>query len=631
MHPIEEIIPRLPVQPGVYLMKGDEGKVLYVGKAKNLRARLRSYVGPGAEAYPKVRFLMPKVKELDHIVTKTEKEALLLENTLIKRYRPRYNVNLRDDKTYLHMMVDRSHPFPRFVPVRRPQGKPGRLLFGPYSSAGAMRDTLRQIHKMYPLRTCSDREFQTRKRPCLQHQMGRCSGACAREISAEKYNDMVDQAILILQGKIDEVVRILEKEMKEASDHMRFEEAAQIRDRVRSIRLTMERQRVVGSQEEDRDVIGLYGEGGHVEISLLLIREGNLVERRGFPFSETVIPASELLRSFLLQYYSQPGRSIPAEILLPLELEDREAAEGFLSDLLGASCSLRTPKRGEKKQLISLAELNAKSLYEEHVGDDRRRLTVLLEIQKKLAMGKPPNRIECFDISNLRGEMAVGSRVVFREGLSFQNGYRRYKIRIPKGADDYGMMYEVLQRRFRKGVGEEVLPDLLLIDGGKGHLGVALKVLEDLGIQGVQAAGIAKGRRREPDRADPASGIDPFVDRVFLPGRSNPVNFAAHSKGLHLLQQVRDEAHRFAITYHRKLRSQEMARSELDGIPGIGPKRKKALLDAMGDVERIRAASLEELRAVEGMNEKAASSIWDRFHPAEGPDSSPLSEDEGAD
>jgi excinuclease ABC subunit C len=631
MHAIEDLIPRLPVQPGVYLMKGDEGKVLYVGKAKNLRARLRSYVGPGAEAYPKVRFLMQKVKELDHIVTKTEKEALLLENTLIKRYRPRYNVNLRDDKTYLHMMVDRNHPFPRFVPVRRPQAKPGRLLFGPYSSAAAMRDTLRQIHKMYPLRTCSDREFQTRKRPCLQHQMGRCSGACAREISAEKYNDMVDQAVLILQGKIDEVVRILEKEMKEASDQMRFEEAAQIRDRVRGIQLTMERQRVVGSREEDRDVIGLYEEGGYVEISLLLIREGNLVERRGFPFTETVLPAPELLRSFLLQYYSEPGRSIPAEILLPLELEDREAAEGFLSDLRQASCSLRTPQRGEKKQLISLAELNAKSLYEEQVGDDRRRLTVLQEIQKKLAMGKPPNRIECFDLSNLRGEMAVGSRVVFREGLPFRDGYRRYKIRIPKGADDYGMMCEVLQRRFRKGAGEKGLPDLLLIDGGKGHLGVALKVLEDLGIQGVHAAGIAKGRRREPDRVDPVSGIDPFADRVFLPGRSNPVNFAAHSKGLYFLQQVRDEAHRFAITYHRELRSQEMARSELDGIPGIGPKRKKALLDSMGDVERIRMASLEELRSITGMNEKAARSIWDRFHPAEGPDSAPLSEEEGAD
>jgi len=615
MHPIEELIPRLPLQPGVYLMKGDEGKVLYVGKAKNLRARLRSYVGPGAEAYPKVRFLMPKVRELDHIVTRTEKEALLLENTLIKRYRPRYNVNLRDDKTYLHMMVDRNHPFPRFVPVRRPQAKPGRLLFGPYSSASAMRDTLRQIHKMYPLRTCSDRDFQTRKRPCLQYQMGRCSGACTREISAEKYNEMVDQAVLILQGKIDEVVRILDKEMEEASENMRFEEAAQIRDRIRGIRLTMERQRVVGSQEEDRDVIGLYEEGGHVEISLLLIREGNLVERRGFPFSDTVIPAAELLRSFLLQYYSRPGRSIPPEILLPLELEDREAAEGFLSDLREASCSLRTPKRGEKKQFVSLAELNAKSLYEEQVGDDRRRFTVLQEIQKRLAMGKPPNRIECFDISNLQGEMAVGSRVVFREGLSFQDGYRRYKIRIQKGADDYGMMYEVLQRRFRKGTAEKDLPDLLLIDGGKGHLGVALKVLEDLGIQGVQAAAIAKGRRRERDRGDPASEVDPFVDRVFLPGRSNPVNFAVRSKGLHLLQQVRDEAHRFAITYHRKLRSRDMARSELDGIPGIGPKRKKALLDAMGDVERIRAASMEELRGVAGMNEKAARSILERLQP----------------
>jgi excinuclease ABC subunit C len=385
----------------------------------------------------------------------------------------------------------------------------------------------------------------------------------------------------------------------------------------------MERQRVVGTQDEDRDVIGLYEEGGHVEISLLLIRAGNLVERRGFPFSETVMPTAELLRSFLLQYYSQPGRSVPPEILLPLELGDREAVEGILGDLREASCSLRAPKRGEKKQLVSLADLNAKSLYEEHVRDDVRRLTVLHEIQKRLAMGKPPNRIECFDISNLRGELAVGSRVVFQEGLPFQEGYRKYKIRIPKGSDDYGMMYEILWRRFRKGEEQHPLPDLLLIDGGKGHLGVALKALEDLDIQEVHAAAIAKVRRRGPDRADTATEIDPFVDRIFLPGRSNPVNFPSHSKGLHLLQQVRDEAHRFAITYHRKLRSREMARSELDGIQGIGPKRKKALLDAMGDLNRIREASIEELRAIQGMNEKAARSIWHRFHPDEGSDERP--------
>jgi excinuclease ABC subunit C len=618
MHPIEEMLPNLPVQPGVYLMKGGQGKVLYVGKAKNLKARVRSYVGSGAETNPKVRFLMPKIKELDYIVTQTEKEALLLENTLIKKHRPRYNVNLRDDKTYLHILVDRNHPFPRFVPVRRPEAKPGRLIFGPYSSAAAMRDTLRQIHKMVPLRTCSDREFQTRKRPCLQHQMGRCSGACVGKSSPEKYNEMVDQAVLILQGRSEELVRILEKEMESAAADMRFEEAAQVRDRIRGIRLTMERQRVVGNQEEDRDVIGLYEEGGLAEISLLLVREGSLVERRGFPFSETVIPPPELLRSFLLQYYAQQGRSLPPEILLPMQVEDREAVEELLSDLRGGPCSLKTPKRGEKKHLVSLAQLNAKSLHEEHARDDQHRMTMLREIRRKLAMKKPPTRIECFDISNLRGQQAVGSGVVFQDGLPLRDGYRRYKIRIPKGADDYGMMYEVLQRRFKKGEDQQPLPDLLLVDGGKGHLGVALRVFKDLDIRGVQAAAIAKGRTEGKNRVDPEGVPDMLTDRVFLPGRSNPVSFPSHSKGLHLLQQVRDEAHRFAITYHRKLRSHEMARSELDGIPGIGPKRKRALLDAMGDLGRIREASIDELRRIEGMNEKAALSIWNRFHPGQG-------------
>jgi excinuclease ABC subunit C len=610
-------------------MKGGQGKVLYVGKAKNLKARVRSYVGPGAEANPKVRFLMPKVKKLDYIVTRTEKEALLLENTLIKRHRPRYNVNLRDDKTYLHILVDRNHPFPRLVPVRRPDAKPGRLIFGPYSSAVAMRDTLRQIHKMFPLRTCSDREFQTRKRPCLQYQMGRCSGACVGRNSPEEYGEMLDQAVLILQGRSDELVRILEGEMEKAAAEVRFEEAAQIRDRIRGIRLTMERQRVVGSQEEDRDVVGLYEEGGLAEISLLLVRDGSLVERRGFPFSETVIPRPELLRSFLLQYYAQQGRSIPSEILLPMPVEDREAVEELLSDLRGGPCSLKTPKRGEKKHLVSLAQLNAKSLHEEHTRDDQHRMAMLGEVRKRLAMKKHPNRIECFDISNLRGEQAVGSSVVFQDGLPIRDGYRRYKIRIPKGADDYGMMYEVLERRFKKGQDQQPLPDLLLIDGGKGHLGVAIRVLKDLDIRGVEAAAIAKGHTGEPDRADPDKGLGRTTDRIFLPGRSNPVSFPSHSKGLHLLQQVRDEAHRFAITYHRKLRSHEMARSELDGIPGIGPKRKKALLDAMGDLEKIREASIDELQGIEGMNKRAALSIWNRFHPGKRPPPTDPSKDRG--
>lgn len=617
MHPVEKTLSHLPVQPGVYLMKGDQGKVLYVGKAKNLKARVRSYLHTGKDAYPKVRLLMTKVRALDYIVTQTEKEALLLENTLIKRYRPRYNVNLRDDKTYLHILVDRNHAFPRFVPVRRPQVKPGVLLFGPYSSAGAMRDTLRQIHKVYPLRTCSDREFRTKKRPCLQYQMGRCSGACTGKISSERYKEMVDQAILILQGRSDELVRILEGQMERAAAEMRFEEAAQIRDRIRGIRLTMERQRVVGSQEEDRDVVGLYEQGGRMAISLLLVREGSVVERRGFPFSETVIPPPELLRSFLLQYYSQEGRSLPPEVLLPMALEDREAVEEILSDLRRGSCSLRTPKRGEKRQLVRLADLNARTLWDEQARDDQRRMKMLGEVERKLALSRAPNRIECFDISNLRGELAVGSSVVFQDGLPLREGYRRYKVRLQKGADDYGMMYEVLERRFRKGEDQEPLPDLLLIDGGRGHLGVAMRVLKDLDVRGVQAAAIAKGRARVRSGADPEKGTEEVMDRIFVPARSNPVSFSPRSSGLHLLQQVRDEAHRFAITYHRKLRSREMARSELDGIPGIGPKRKKALLEALGDLKGIREASIEALRRIEGMNEKAALSVWSRFHAVE--------------
>jgi excinuclease ABC subunit C len=436
--------------------------------------------------------------------------------------------------------------------------------------------------------------------------------------SPEKYGEMVDQAVLILQGRSEELVRILEREMERAAADMRYEEAAQVRDRIRGIRLTMERQRVVGSQDEDRDVVGLYEEGGLAEISLLLVRDGSLVERRGFPFSETVIPPPELLRSFLLQYYAQQGRSLPPEILLPMPVEDREAVEELLSDLRGGPCSLKTPKRGEKKHLVSLAQLNAKSLHEEHAREDQHRMAVLREIRKKLAMKNPPNRIECFDISNLRGQQAVGSSVVFQDGLPLRDGYRRYKIRIPKGADDYGMMYEVLERRFKKGEEQQPLPDLLLIDGGKGHLGVAMRVFKDLDIRGVQAAAIAKGRTGEKERMDPEKGSDMPTDRIFLPGRSNPVSLPPHSKGLHLLQQVRDEAHRFAITYHRKLRSREMARSELDGIPGIGPRRKKALLEAMGDLEKIRKASIDELRRIEGMNEKAAVSVWNRFHPGEG-------------
>ncbi len=614
MHPIEEKLPHLPAQPGVYIMKGKQGTVLYVGKAKNLKARLRAYVGASAAGWVKVRFLVPKVRALDYIVTQTEKEALLLENTLIKKHRPQYNIHLKDDKTYLHIMLDRNHPFPRFVPVRRPNSKADCLVFGPYSSSSAMRDTLHQIHKIYPLRTCKDREFLVRKRPCLQYQMGRCGGACAGNISSEEYRHMVEQAILILRGRSRELVRLLEEEMHAAAEAMHFEEAALVRDRLKATQLTMEQQRVVDTRQVDLDVIGHLQQEGFLEIVLLMIRSGSLMECRGFPFSDVVIPLPELLPSFLLQYYSQSSQVLPGEILLPVELEDREALEDALNDLGKGVCSIKTPKKGEKKRLVELAHKNAQSLLAEHVREDEKRIDLLQELQQKLSLAKPPARIECFDISNIQGELAVGSCVAFRDGRPFRQGYRRFKIRLLQGVDDYGMMYEVLCRRFKKRENRHEWPDLLLIDGGKGHLGVALRALKDLGIQDLQVAAIAKAPKPERDKPGREESPEKGMDRIFLPGRTNPVNFSAPFHGLLFLQQVRDEAHRFAVAYHRKLRSRAMQGSELDDIPGIGPKRKKALLQALGDIESIRKASAAELSRIAGMNEKAALAVYSHFH-----------------
>ncbi len=630
-HPIEKKIPSLPTGPGVYIMKGASDKVLYVGKAKNLKARLRSYVGSQAEVQLKTRFLVPKVKALETIVTRTEKEALLLENSLIKQYRPRYNIRLVDDKTYLNILLDRNHPFPRFVPVRRPgPPKPGQQVFGPYSSSHAVRDTLRQIHKLYPLRTCKDREFRLRDRPCLQAQMGRCSGACVGEVSPEAYREMVDQSVLVLQGRNEELIRRQQARMKEASDAMRFEEAARIRDRIEAIRLTMERQRVVDVREGNRDVIGVCREETLTEVALLRMRGGNLQERKGYSLPDVVVSTGELLRSFLLQVYSETGLCPPAEILLFDEPEDRETLEEVLAERRDGPCSLKVPRRGEKKKLVDLALLNARSLLDEHTGEERARRTALAEVQKKTGMTVPPDRIECFDISDLHGTFAVGACVVFQRGEPCKKEYRKYKIRVPQGSDDYAMMYEVLSRRLERGKESGILPDLLLVDGGKGHLNVAVEAMAQAGVDGVHVAAIAKPRelqRRGPGMPpgggpqeepppDEAEGSRP-ADRIFLPGRANPLNFSRSAGGLRLLQQVRDEAHRFALAYHRRLRSKDLERSELDPIPGIGSKRKKLLLTALGDVESVRRASMAELAGVPGMDEKTVRQVWRHFHPDE--------------
>jgi len=641
-NPIEEKIPRLSTGPGVYIMKGASGRVLYVGKAKNLRARLRSYAGAQAEAQFKTRFLVPRVRSVETIVTRTEKEALLLENSLIKQYRPRYNVRLVDDKTYLNILLDRNHPFPRFVPVRRPgPPKPGQQVFGPYSSSHAVRDTLRQIQRLYPLRTCTDREFRLRQRPCLQHQMGRCAGPCTGLISSEAYQEMVDQAVLVLQGRNEELIRRQRLRMQEASDAMRFEEAARIRDRIEAVRLTLERQRVVDVREGNRDVIAACREGTVAQVVVLQMRGGNLQERKGYCLPEVVVPDGELLCSFLLQVYAETGLCPPAEILLCAEPEDRPTLEEVLAERREGPCRLKVPLRGEKKKLVDLAVLNARSLLEEHTGERRAREKALGEIQKKTGMGGLPERIECFDISDLRGTLAVGACVVFEHGEPCREAYRRYRVRVERGSDDYARMCEVLGRRLASGKASGDLPDLLLVDGGKGHLNVAVEALSRAGVEGVHVAAIAKARDArprgpgEPPQAGPGPGVadgspeEPgTTDRIFVPGRANPLNFSRGAGGLRLLQQVRDEAHRFALAYHRKLRSRELERSALDAIAGIGPRRKRILLTALGDAQAVGGATLDTLLGIPGIDSATARRVWQHFHPGAPASESPPPEDD---
>jgi excinuclease ABC subunit C len=447
---------------------------------------------------------------------------------------------------------------------------------------------------------------------------------------------MVDQAVLILQGRNEELLRRQQAKMKEASDALQFEEAARIRDRIEAIRLTMERQRVVDVREGNRDVIGVCQEGPRTEVALLRIRGGNLQERKGYSLPDVVVSTGELLRSFLLQVYSETGLCPPAEILLFEEPEDRETLEEVLAERRDGPCSLKVPQRGEKKKLVELAVLNARSLLDEHFGEERTRRVALAQIQKKTGMKGPPDRIECFDISDLHGTFAVGACVVFLQGEPCKQEYRRYKVRVTRGSDDYAMMYEVLSRRLERGRTSGTLPDLLLVDGGKGHLNVAVEALAEAGVHGVRVAAIAKARefRHRGQETAPGEGSqedappdgtegDGPTDRIFVPGRANPLNFTRSVGGMRLLQQVRDEAHRFALAYHRRLRSKDLERSELDGIPGVGRKRKQLLLAALGDVESIRQASAEDLTGIPGIDEKTAQQIRSHFHPDEPSSRSP--------
>jgi excinuclease ABC subunit C len=589
---LEQKADALPQRPGVYLFKDRRGKVIYVGKAKSLRDRVRSYLSAADSRYT-VAFLMERAADIETLVTASETEALILENNLIKQYKPRYNIRLKDDKSYVSVKVTTKDAWPRLF-VTRKIVRDGNTYLGPYGSASGLRETIDTIRKVFPLRTCSDAVFRNRSRPCLEYQIHRCLAPCVYDVDPLEYRRQLDGAIQLLEGKTDALVKDLESRMLAAAEGERFEEAARLRDRIAAIGKVAERQQVLAHEGGDRDVFGLYREGGFVEAQVLLVRSGKLVGHHTYHFEGHDLPDEEVLSSLLGRFY-EGGRFVPSEVLLPFEIEGVEALAEYLTRLRERKVEVSAPRRGEKKRLVDLAAENAAHGFRERNDEANLREKMLVELQRKLGLQSTPKRIECFDVSHVQGEAVVASMVAFDEGLPDKNGYRRYKLRGVQRNDDFAAMKEVLSRRLLRGREEGGLPDLILVDGGRGQLAMAVEALRELGIEGVELASLAKDRvERDPTGKE----IVRSEERVFRPGRSNPIVLSRSSSALFLLQQLRDEAHRFAITFHRKLRGQSRLRSALDDIPGVGPARRKALLAHFGSLKRVREASVDDLAAL---------------------------------
>lgn len=601
---LELDISRLPTASGVYLMRDFGGSVLYVGKAKNLRARLRSYLRAEGDGRPQIRLLLERVSGVETIVTDTENEALILENTLIKRYRPRYNINLRDDKTYVSLRLDPREEFPALQVVRRVP-RDGALYFGPFTSPGAVRETLKEIYRIFPLRHYPMEACRRRRRPCLFHQIGQCCAPCHGLVGRDTYAEMVRGVIALLSGREGEVLDLLRQRMQAAAVALRFEEAGRLRDQIRAIEQTVEKQKVVEPGGGDQDVFGLHRAGGEVEVAVLFIRQGRLVGRRTLAL-EWSLDEPELLAGLLQQFYDGEV-FIPDQVIVPLLPEGADTVMAWLGGRKGRRVSLVHPRRGDRLRLLQMAERNAEESFRERGSRTEARQGLLRELQERLHLSRLPRRIECFDISNVQGRHAVGSMVVFVDGEPDKNEYRRFRVRTVVGADDYASQHEVLQRRLQRGKDEGVLPDLILIDGGKGQLAVLTSALEALQLhENIDAAALAKSRVVANVRA---RAVERSIERVFRPGRKNPVDLRPGSPALFLLIRLRDEAHRFAIEYHRRLRQKATLLSELEQVPGIGPGRRRLLLRHFGSVRRIAAASIEDLCAVPGVSPELAQRV----------------------
>lgn len=592
---IKNALAVLPEKPGVYLMHDASGKVIYVGKAVVLKNRVRSYFRNLASHTPKVKAMVAKIAEIETIVTSSEVEALILECNLIKKYRPRYNISLKDDKTYPYLKVTMQEDFPRLYVTRR-QLRDGARYYGPYADAGAMHATVKLLRSMFPLRTCRK---MNPDRPCLNYHIKRCLAPCAGYISKADYHKMIKSICMVLDGRTTELERDLKQQMQEAADNYAFEEAARLRDQLQAVARLNEAQKAVTNNGGDMDIFGLGQDMTGLCVQLFFVRKGKLIGRDNFFLPDGGDTPQEVMTAFVKQYYNE-ATFIPKEVVLPYlpEEDEKQLIETWLADKAQRRVELLLPQRGVKKDLLKLANENAVKLLNERLRKGslslKNDLQAAEELQQALGLEHPLERMDCFDISHTQGSETVASMVVFRNGTSSKKDYRRYKIVSAEGKpDDFKSMQEVVYRRYRD---YEDLPSLVVIDGGKGQLSSALEVIRGLGLDDLPVVGLAK---RE--------------EEIFKPHQSESIMLDREGAALHLIQRIRDEAHRFAITYHRKLRSKRNLVSVLDRVEGIGPKRRQELWKAFKTLDAMRAASVEELAAVEGMNHAAAQTLYDFF------------------
>ncbi len=593
--------------PGVYLMKDAGGKIIYVGKAGNLKKRVSSYFTKPARSDLKTAVLVNKISSFETIVTGTEKEALILEANLIKQYKPRYNVILKDDKRYPSLRLDTKSQYPSLDIVRKIKND-GALYFGPFPSSSSVYQTIRVINKTFMLRKCKTKEFRKRNRPCLNYQMGACLGPCCLEVDKDDYNEIVKEVVLFLKGKTPDLIQKIKNEMMAAANIQDYETASVLRNRMFALEKTLEKQVSVTTDFMDRDVIAIAREtddntsepeNERIVITILFVRSGYLLGTRHFNFRETLSTDPEMIGTFISQYYEK-AYFIPKEILIPVSLEDALLLEDSLKTLKGKKVNIIWPQRGEKASLLKMAAQNAENRLKDLVASSAVEEDILARLRKKLNMNRTPEYIECFDNSNISGTNPVAGMVVFENGKPSKSMFRRYKIRTVTEHNDYAYMTEALKRRYSKGEKSEPFPDLLMVDGGRGQLNIAVSVIKELNLAGrFEIIGIAKKDETKGETED----------KIYKPGRANAVNFGREKDLLFFLQRIRDEAHRYAVSFHRSRRRASSMNSVLDTVPGIGKKRKQALLKHFGSIRNIREATLEEICTLPGMNSKAAEAV----------------------